>query len=215
MVPEVGCTPSGPWPSTGRHGRRRRCRHREKHEIDFRVCPFLSVTEMEAAIYGPSVICDNRARACLSTLEACGGVGAGTALGVRGRRWRARREWRCFFLVLKRVKTVLDCRHVYSKVPSVGKSPSELASHFPRKCSPSQPFSNPWKLARGGIFASPPAAANYRLETSIFLISPFAFWSHHPTHTNTAHTQKSLTHPLGRAAPTTRRAHSWPPRCHG
>ena len=39
MVPEVGCTPSGPWPSTGRHGRRRRCRHREKHEIDFRVCP--------------------------------------------------------------------------------------------------------------------------------------------------------------------------------
>ena len=31
------------------HARRRRCRHREKHEIDFRVCPFLSVTEMEPA----------------------------------------------------------------------------------------------------------------------------------------------------------------------
>ena len=31
------------------HARRRRCRHREKHEIDFRIRAFLSVTEMEAA----------------------------------------------------------------------------------------------------------------------------------------------------------------------
>ena len=36
-------------------------------------------------------------------------------------------------------------------------APSELASQFPRNCSPSQPVSNPWKLPDFSL--TPPAAA--------------------------------------------------------
>ena len=61
-------------------------------------------------------------------------------------------------------------------------------------------------LETGGIFALPPAAANYRHEMSFPVLVPSLNPHKHSMYTKESHSS------TGRAAPTTRRAHSWPPR---